>query len=220
MADSKIRPWDRQEKESPEYFAMFEMYLRERNIPYVIRTLYPGGGMTERDYVNKISQRYQWKKRADAYDRWIAKQRDDAIKAQVQQETKIITEYRIELITDVVKKVKRFGKQLDKIFVDEKSAEIPQLESEAKRGASKTLEKTHVGLVKGYVEMVKMTDDLMRGFVKDNPAQESADAPMTAEKQSAQARLEAFIKKREDAARIDAERLSKTAAKPSGEMIQ
>ncbi len=204
----KERAWDKQERESDQFFAMFEVYLKERSIPTVIKLLYPEGGLTESDYVNKISQRYLWKKRADAFDRWVAKQRDDAIKGLVQHEVKLIAGYRVELIKDLYKKVQRYGRQLDKIFVDEKDAEIYQQPSDTAKGRSKTLERVHLGLVKGYAEMVKITDDLMSGFQKDNPADMSADAPLNAEKQSAAARLAAFVEKNEAALKLESDKLN------------
>lgn len=194
MADVKSRPWDRRKNENDEQFALFELYMRERDIQVVYHAAYPDD-LTDagKNYITSLKIRNKWEERIQAYDRWIAQKRDDAIKGMVQHEVKMIARYRMEMIGDLHKKVKRVGRQLDQVFAEERPEDTIIDGRKAKAH-----QKIHIGLVKGYAELVKITDDLMRKVEESNPAEATLDAPMNEEKLGAASKLQAALARQKE----------------------
>jgi hypothetical protein len=81
---TKLQPWHRQENENDEQWELFQIYLRERSNIAVAQTVMAGQSEQKVQvfvtHVSRVKHDKKWDARVKAYDRWLNKQKDDAIK--------------------------------------------------------------------------------------------------------------------------------------------
>lgn len=106
-----IKPWHRQTEETSEQFDLFSLYLRERVVTEVAKIYFAGrdenGVNAGRVYANHLKTTKKWNARCAAYDRWVAKQKDDASAELIAQEMALIKKQRVTLLHKIYQKVNK-----------------------------------------------------------------------------------------------------------------
>jgi len=114
MTDKIIREWERRDDETTEEFVWFDAYRETRNKAEVIRRHFPGMNETAAyALIKKTERKNKWASRLLAYDRWIVRQRDDAVASMVQHEIGLIERKRARIIHILSDKVMEVTKNAD-----------------------------------------------------------------------------------------------------------
>ena len=170
--------WHRQSDETTEDYALFELYLRERNMAEVARQYFGERGEraveTGRIYIVQVKKKRRWAAREQAYDRWIAQQRDDATKAVVQNKVKEIGKRQVQLINQTEKIVRRALQNIENERDPEKQ----------------TLYQADLA-----AQVVTRIFGLYQKLVEANPEAEESKKPFENEIAGAQAQLIRFVEK-------------------------
>lgn len=169
----KFQLWHRQNDETEESYQLFQLYLRERNVSDVAKEYFgergPAGIEAGRVYIQKLKREKRWEARCIAYDRWVAKQKDDAVGEEIQQEIGLIKRQRISMLRELQKKMK-WAMKLAIISSDQDLYKLNTL-----------------------LEMATKMDSLWRKFEESNPVSAAAENPFQKEMEGAQARLNEFF---------------------------
>lgn len=113
MTDKIVREWDRREDETEEEYLWFDTFRETRNKAEVIRQHFVGMNATAaRAMIDRTARLRKWSARTLAYDRWVAKQRDDATAALVRHEINLIERKRARIINVLSDKVKQVAENV------------------------------------------------------------------------------------------------------------
>jgi len=174
----KAQPWYRQEDETSEQFSLFELYLRERNVKEVAKIYFAGRDALALDagrvYANHLKGQKHWNARCAAYDRWVAKQKDDATTQLIAAETASIKKQRIAIVRKIGQKV---NKAIDSVTLESIT--------------SKELYK-----VQTLVSMAESLFRLWEKFEQTNPAALTSTKPFESEIAGAQEKLMLVIEQK------------------------
>lgn len=182
---AKTQLWHRQDVENEEQWVLFDMFLRERNVSEVARQYFGDRGeqglLAGRVYIQRLKKEKNWDMRVKAYDRWVAKQKDDATGARIQQEISEIRNQRVTVLRKVSRKVmKAIESVQEQDFTDKDLFKVSIL-----------------------LEITTKMDGLWRKFEESNPASATVEKPFENEIAGAHERLLALVdskqKKLEDA---------------------
>ena len=173
----KIPAWHKQSNETVDQFNLFDMYLRERNAAEVARQVFGDRGedgvQAGRAYLQKLKKEKNWEARVNAYDHWIAKNKDDATKRLVQGEITYIKRQRMKFL----KRVVRIADKALKV-VETKTEDVSLFEADS------------------AAQILGRIDNLWRKFEDSNAALASADEPYQKELDGVQGKLIALIEEK------------------------
>lgn len=176
----KREAWHRNEEESEHEYQLFEEFLRERSTSAVAKKFYGMKGTksveTGRIYIQNVKRERKWDQRVRAYDRYVAKKKDDAVAEMVQQEMVEIRKQRIGMIRKLARKV---NKALDAVQDD-------------------SINHKNLFKVETLLNIANKMDSLWRKFEESNPATVTEDKPFQKEALQMQEKLLAMIDKNQD----------------------
>lgn len=214
------QPWHRQERETSEEYALFELFLKYRDMKKVVSEFF----VVEKNlvtinhpgylYAKNIKRNYAWEVRVKAYDRWIAKNSDDAVKVMKKQ-----------IIIEGSKTSLQLTRQVSNMAIN---VIKPLAEASGKEGK----EKPKLFEVETSVRIAKEVAKLWHDLEATNPLADDDNKPFQNEVESAKNKLLEFVDRREENIRKEQERLeAKEAGRPlppaaeptdnsSGEFVQ
>lgn len=187
---ARVQPWHQRDGETDEQYELFKLYLVERSPLEVAKKFFPDEKEYDfynkrrvesgRAYIQNLKKQQQWDVRVRAYDRWVAKTRDDAIKKMIGDEVARIRRERIKISRHISRQVDRTFKELD--ARDEQH-------SEDKDNKVKLYERELA------IKIARAADEYFRKLEESNPEAADEETPFGKDIASAQEQLIAFIEK-------------------------